>query len=89
MADHSGCQQVNHICRQSGEFRRRYKADKLQESDFLNFKQITRMIDATVPDVLVYTSPDGNSTSGTVSLALLRRLRKVTIDLKDMTLSVR
>lgn len=47
------------------------------------------MIDATVPDVLVYTSPDGNSTSGTVSLALLRRLRKVTIDLKDMTLSVR
>ena len=45
--------------------------------------------DAIVPDVLIYTSPDGNPTSGTVGLALLRHFRKVTLDLKNMTLSVR
>lgn len=45
--------------------------------------------DAIVPDVLVYTSPDGNPTSGTVGLALLRQFRKVILDLKNMTLTVR
>lgn len=45
--------------------------------------------DAIVPDVLIYTSPDGNSTSGTVGLALLRHFRKVTLDLKNMMLTVR
>ena len=45
--------------------------------------------DAIVPNVLVYTSPDGNPTSGTVGLALLRQFRKVILDLKNMTLTVR
>ena len=45
--------------------------------------------DAIVPDVLIYTSPDGNPTSGTVGLALLRQFRKVILDPKNMTLSVR
>ena len=45
--------------------------------------------DAIVPNVLVYTSPDGNPTSGTVGLALLRHFRKVILDLKNMMLTVR
>ena len=45
--------------------------------------------DAIVPNVLVYTSPDGNPTSGTVGLALLRHFRNATIDLKNMMLTVR
>ncbi len=44
---------------------------------------------ATVPDILVHTSPDGNPYSGTVGLGLLRQFRKATINLKDMTLTVR
>ena len=44
---------------------------------------------ATVSDILVHTSPDGNPCSGTVGLGLLRQFRKAAINLKDMTLTVR